>query len=515
MKISEHISNTIESWSERWKDRLRGWMASWVEGGITRVMDFMEPDLRAEIKPSLLRLREIPGMPADFTALIDKTLVEPKAIHLVAILPYLVGIMVGLGMGAAGPVARMGSYQVDKLIHSARFDPTSVITAWRRDPKKYAHLFDDLKDQGWGDKSIEALKFFTQFIPSADEQTLWLAREVYEPEMVEKYGLDEELPVYDNTDFSKVGVSPEQMINKWRAHWEHASWMQMVEMLHRGLVTEADVWEWFRLVEITPFWRDSLIKSAYTWPTRVDVRRWWDMRTIDEPELRRLYSGMGYRGVNLDNYILWTKVYVAFPDLIARWQNGWISIEDVKRELTGLGMPSDRVEEMIQTKIKPTQAARTTKEKDLTKAEIVKGVKKGVISEAEGAELLQDMGYDADEADYILTINIAAAAGSPETYEEFKDITQKYRRAAGMEAKEVSEELKKAAAKVVDITKEVESLKAAVAEEQATIVDEETAAPGVTAKLKKLRVSLHRAEAKLAEAQSDYNALLAQWRHGG
>ncbi|KKL86589.1 hypothetical protein LCGC14_1943240, partial [marine sediment metagenome] len=314
------------------------------------------------------------------------------------------------------------------------------------------------------------MKLVTEFLPSADEQTFWLAREVFEPDQILKYGLDDELPAYADTDFSKVGVSPEQMTNKWRAHWEHASYIQMVEMFRRKLITEEDVRDWFRLVEIPPFWRQKLIDSAYTWPTRVDVRRWWDMRTIDEAELRRLYSGMGYRGDNLDNYLLWTKVYTAFPDLIARWKNGWITIDDVKSELTGLGMPTARVEEMIQTKIKPAGTERVAGERDLTKTDIIKGVKKEVISWSEGIELLVDMGYSEDEADYILAINISALEGSPETMEEFRDITQRYRKAVGLPSKPVTEELLKAAAEVVRLTEEVKSLKEAVEAEEKTLI---------------------------------------------
>jgi len=515
MSISSRIHDTIEDWVVEWRDRLRGWMASWVEIGVERLMDAMEPELRAEIKPSLLRLREIPGLPDDFVALIDKTLEEPGFIHFAAILPYLVGIMIGFGMGAAAPAARTGSYMVDKLVRSHRLDPMSVITAWRRDPKKYAGLFDDLKDQGWHDDRIEALKFFTLFYPAPADLIRWQAREVFEPEMIARYGLDSEFEAIDKEPFYKAGMTDEQILNYWRAHWEHASWMQVVEMLHRGLLTEEQVWDWFRVVEIPPFWRQLLIDTAYTWPTRVDVRRWWDMRTIDETELRRLYSGMGYRGVNLDNYVLWTKVYVAFTDLMARWTKGWITIDDVRTELTALGMPAERVEEMIQMKVKPEQPARTTADKDLNKTEIYKGVKKELITWEQGLELLMDLGYDEDEADYILAVNVGALEGSPETFEEFKDLTTKYKIAAGREVKPMPEELKKAAEEVVRLTGEVEALERSIEEEKAGLIEGEVLPEETTARLDELQVARNRAISELERVKSEYESKLAEWRHGG
>ena len=512
MLPGDRLKGWVDSLATAWKERLQGWMASWVLKGVETTFDAIEPELKAEITTSLNRLKAIEGLPPDIKDILDKATAATSFIQLAAILPYLIGMMIGLGMGAAAPVSRIGAYQIDKLVKSARLDPASVITAWRRDKTANERHFQDLKDLGWNDDRIETLKFITLFIPSAAEQTLWLAREVFEPAMVTKYGLLDELPNYEDTDFEKIGVSPDQMKNIWAAHWEHASFQQMVEMLHRGLITEADFREWFKLVEIVPFWRDKLIQTVYTWPTRVDVRRWWDMRTIDEAELRRLYSGMGYRGDNLENYLLWTKVFVAFPDLLARWKNGWITLDDVRAELTGLGMPEDRVEEMIQTKIKPEGTERVSGERDLTKTDIIKGVKKGVITFSEGIELLMDLGYDEDEADYILTINIEALEGSPENMQEFKAITQKYRKAVGQPSKPVTEELIKAAAELAKATAEVEVLREAVKAEEKTLIDSEVLPGEASAKRDELRVALHRAEAELARVQTDYNALLAEWR---
>ncbi len=513
MTPGERFKIWIDSLSEAWKDKLRGWMLRWVAEGIAKLFENMEDEAEPLAQDFIDKFPLHPSVKADLQAFMSQR--RPIAIPAFAAMAIgvVVGSIVGTFMGWAQPIAKWTSYQGEKIIKSWRLDPAAVITAWRRDKPKYESYFQDLKDQGWSDDRIEALKFFTEFLPSASEQTLWLAREVFEPDMVTKYGLHDEMPGYEDTDFAKIGVSPDQMKNIWAAHWEHASFMQMVEMLHRGLITEADFSEWFKLVEIVPFWRDKLIKTVYTWPTRVDVRRWWDMRTIDEAELRRLYSGMGYRGDNLENYLLWTKVYTAFPDLMARWKKGWITIDDVRSELTGLGMPADRVEEMIQTKIEPEKGGRVAGERDLTKTDIIKGVKKGVITRAEGIELLMDLGYDEDEADYILTINIEAMEGSPENMQEFRAITQQYRKAVGLPSKLITEELKKAATELVRITTEVANLATAVEAEKKTLIDSDVLPEAATEKLTELQLSLHRAQAEFSRVQTDYNALVSQWRH--
>jgi len=514
MTAGERFKNWIDGLAESWKDRLRGWMASWVNTGITTMLEGAEPQTKELMHDTLTKMIENPNISPELKKALEASLEKGDWVATAFGYIYMViGSIIGI-MAVGGPPGRQQEYGVDRIVQSFRLDPLSVITAWRREPAKYEKHFIDLKDQGWSDERIEALKFVTLFYPAPADLIRWQAREVFEPEMIARYGLDSEFEAIEKEPFYKAGMTDEQILNYWRAHWEHASWMQVVEMLHRGLLTEEQVYDWFRVVEIPPFWRDLLIQTAYTWPTRVDVRRWWDMRTIDETELRRLYSGMGYRGVNLDNYVLWTKVYVAFPDLMARWTKGWITIDDVRRELTGLGMPAERVEEMIQMKVKPQEPERVEEGKALTKSEIYKGVKKELITWGEGIELLRDLGYDEDEADYILAINVEVLEGSPETFAEFKDLTTKYKLATGREVKPMPEELKAAAAEVVRVTQEKEALELSIEEEKRGFVDEEILPEETTGKLRKLRTSLRRAEAELARVKTEYDRLVAEWKHG-
>jgi len=598
-------------------------MASWLNRGLLEFIELIEPEGVDLIQEALAHVVDQEETPQELKDLIAKLTAGTQPLPLLVIIPIAVLLFIPTLTSIFQPLGNLIRYTQERLFKSWRLDPISVITAWRRDPEAYAPLFDDLREQGWNDERIEALKFVTLFYPPPATLVNWQAREVFEPEMIEKYGLDDELGAIDREPFYKAGMTDEQITNFWRAHWEHASWIQVIEMLHRGLVTEADVWDWFRVVEIPPIWRQKLIDTAYTWPTRVDVRRWWDMRTIDEAELRRLYSGMGYHGDNLDNYVLWTKVYVAFPDLMARWTKGWLTEADVRSELTTLGMPAARVDELIQTKIKPSGADRTETERNITKTDIIKGVKTGVITRGEGQELLVDMGYDEDEAVYILDINIpedeedvvvkdreltkadilkglkteviteaearsrlmdlryspadtdilltiytvqaeqptdprsreaskadivlAVKKGlitpesaylmlqdigftpeaaefilmvkaetspfSPVNYIEFKKLTQEWRQAAGMTAKPVPGVLIKAAGQLVKLTREVELLEAAVKAEARTMIAGAILPEETTAKLDKIRISLHRAEAALNSARVDYDTLKAEWEH--
>ncbi len=689
MTAGERFKNWIDGLSAAWGDRLRSWLVSMIMRGATGIMEDMEPEAIDLMRTSLDKVKEHPATPQELKDIIDTLKAGKKPLPLLLLIPLGVMILLPMITSIFQPLADIIRYGQQRLFKSGRLDPiTAVRAAWRGDltPKRlqetlldhgfdevdrevlekvtkirldpdtwikalfrkyedFAKIADDLKHQGWDDDRIAALKFTSLFMPSAIDIVSWYAKEVYEPDMVERYGLASELPDYEKTDFPKIGVDSTQARNYWMAHWEHASYMQIREMVHRGVLslgkempeppTTKEGWaardaegvkaayDWYRLVEIPPFWRARLTEMMFEVPTRVDVRRFWDMRTIDEERLRSIYHSRGYHGKDLDDYVLWTKVYVAFPDLLARFKNGWISLDEVKSELTALGMPAARVDEMIETKIKKAEPERLANERDLTKSDIYKGIKADRITRAEGLDLLMDLGFDEDEADvlldtnvpeditdkvvaqreltkadilkglktkvltrdqarerlmglryspadadfllkifdaqvkppvepaereaskadivaavkkdlitpedaylmlqdinftpeaaqFILAVKAEVSAFSPVSYSEFKERTQKLRRAAGLEVKPMSEEIKQAAQELIRIKGEIDSLKRSIAEEKRGLIEVEEVPEETTKRLKSLQVKLHRAESKLAAAQSEYDRLIAEWRH--
>jgi len=622
MGLGDRLTDWIEERRAAWGDALGTWLLARLAGGMTKSLEDMEPGAIEGYQAGLQKVIDDPNIPEDIKAFLRKANSTGNPISAIGGMLFMVLQSFGVILGGSQPLSNILRYEQDGVLRTFRFDPLSAIQAWRRDPGKYDNIFSDLRDQGWDDSRIEALKFITQFIPNADEQTLWLAREVYEPEMVKKYGLDDELPVYSNTDFNKIGVTPEQMTNKWRAHWQHASWIQIVEMLYRGLITEADVYEWFKLVEIVPHWRDLLMQSAYAWPTRVDVRRWWDMRTITEERLRELYAGMGYRGENLDDYVTWTKVYTEFPSLLARWQKGWISLDDICRQLRDLGIPEERVEVFIQEKLKAEEPERTSADRSITITDIYKGVRTELISRSEAIELLQELGFDEDEADYKLAVNVPAdevesvvlarkisksdiLAGlkadiidedeartkllelryvaadvqllldifnasikppaevrqreaskadvllgvkkslitpeegylmlidigfspeaaefilsvkaesspfSPVTFGEFKDLTGKWRKATGMATKDLNNRVKAAGEDLVRITAEVQSLEEAARAEDVVHIDADVLPADAAKRIQEINLAKNRALAEQQRIQQAYDALVAEFK---
>jgi len=317
----------------------------------------------------------------------------------------------------------------------------------------------ELEKSGIGADAADLIIKSAEFYPTPSDLVTWQAREVYEPDAVERYGLDDELHLVDQEPFARAGVTPEQVRNFWRAHWQHPSYQQVTEMLHRDIIADVEdrdtaapgtpAWEalrakemealdqWYRLVEVPPYWRRKLSETAYNPYTRVDIRRMYDLRVVDEEEVLRNYLDLGSDLEHAEKLTAFTLIDTEFPDLIARYGNGWINRQQLSDRLIQLGLPPERAEEFIQTRIDNlAKPQRIANERDLTKSEIIKGVKNKIIDNEQGVQALVDMGYDRFEAEYIMLINIESQ-GSPEGPAGIRQIVESYRRSIGMTSQPV------------------------------------------------------------------------------
>jgi alkylhydroperoxidase/carboxymuconolactone decarboxylase family protein YurZ len=623
MTAGSRFKAYIEGLSDSWGDRLKGWMASWVDKGLSQLMDSKETDAIGQVRATLTKIREHPSTSAEVKASIDNILTPHSWIFLLIAIPLAIMMFIPMVTAVSQPLGNMLRYVQDRLLRTFRLDPNAALTAWRRDKTGYNWVFDDLRDQGVPERTIETLKEQSNIIPGTQDLIRMSVREAFSPEIAEKFGQYQDPPTAVYPWAEKLGLSKEWVDRYWAAHWELPGANQGFELLHRGIITEDELKLLLRALDVMPFWRDKLIKLSWNVPTRVDTRRFWDLRTIDEKRLREIYTGLGYHAQDLEDYILWTKIYVEFPDLLARFKNGWVSLDDVRRRLLALGMDAAAAEELLQTKVQAEGAARSNAERDLTltdiykgvkmeritraeavglimdlgysedeagfkldvnvptdettsaveqrqlakadvlsglkagiitregarqmllqlryaavdvefllklydaqikpptevklleasKADIVLGVKKGLITQSEGHAMLLDLGYAPAAADFILTVQTTESPFSPVNFDEFKDRTQKWRLAAGMEGKPMTEEIKKLGADVVRLSAEVAALEKAIKAEQGKLVPDTVIPAEATARVRELQAVLYKAQAELARVRTDYNAKVAEWKH--
>lgn len=182
----------------------------------------------------------------------------------------------------------------------------------------------------------------------------------------------------------------------------------------------------------------QLIDEIYSAPVQKEFSlaqmvNFYQLDLVDDRAIHEYLTKAGYEYADatlLTQYIIITS---ALPDLKAEYSKGWISSGSMYQSLLDLDVPKERAEKIMKAIIKAESGDRLADERELTKAEIIKGAKNKVISASEAVGLLTDIGYETWEAYYLLAINSVVAAGDPQGYWEMRRITEAYKRARGEE----------------------------------------------------------------------------------
>lgn len=226
-------------------------------------------------------------------------------------------------------------------------------------------MFMRMRELGYTDTRIKEIIKTWEIIPGPQDIIHMVAKEAFEPDMIQKMGLDDEFPGEQVQWLEKQGLSEDWAKKYWYAHWEQPSIQMGFEMLHRGIIGMAELDMLFRTVEIPPYWRDKLTAIAYQPFTRVDVRRMHKMGVINDEELVKSYMDLGYDD---------QKAY-----------------------------------KMAEFTIMYNQGA----EKSLTKTQILQGYKDKLMNRDDALEFIQDIGYSKTQAEYLVTL---------EDYKETKEL---------------------------------------------------------------------------------------------
>lgn len=193
-----------------------------------------------------------------------------------------------------------------------------------------------------------------QIPPVADIITM-AVREAFSPEIAAAFGQYEDFPPEFAEWAGKKGLSKEWSERYWAAHWSLPSAQQGFQMLHRGVITDAELHLLLRAADVMPFWRDKLIKIAYRPLTRVDVRRMYRVGVLDEKEVYESYLDQGYADKN--------------------------------------------AERMAEFTVRQTLATLSK----FTSGDIIKAFSSRMINRGEAMSLLRDIGIRSEDASYIIS----------------------------------------------------------------------------------------------------------------
>ena len=252
------------------------------------------------------------------------------------------------------------------------FGAVENIILWRRGEITDDDLKDKLLRIGIPDNQRDLWVKFTETRPSVQDIITFAVREVYTPEIAEKFGQFEgyeDVASVAESDLKAAGILPDTLKKYWGAHWQLPSVQMGYEMLHRGIITQDDLMMLLRAADVMPFWRQKLIDISYQPLTRVDVRRMHKLGVIDDAGLIKAYKDIGYNDENAQKLADFTKLYNSNPE----------TSEETK---------TDRDRQSW---------------KDLTKADIIGGYQDGLFNLEESREALFNLGYSEEESDFLLS----------------------------------------------------------------------------------------------------------------
>lgn len=391
------------------------------EKALGYIFDSIEDELKPAILPLLDEFDQQENLPAPFRRM-SEHLRHSEPITFAAIAAtVIVSAIVGFAMGMIRPFQQLAAQKANTVARPTRLDPPSAFAAWKRGAISEAVFLRACKEHGWPDDAIAAfseifaqrvgvgdlstlllrqvmsesefdtelakrgykqdeigkLKELQQVIPGLGDIIRMAVREAFTPEVVSRFQLHAELPGDLVTWAAKQGLSRDWAEAFWASHWELPSLQMGFEMLHRGEITEDEMELLIRTHDVSPFWRDKLFAISYSPYTRVDVRR------------------MHAAGV--------------------------VGVEEVYRNYRDLGYDHEKATKMTEF----TVAYNQSTERDLTKADVLNGLKIGYFKPEETRALLLSIGYDENEADYYIS-KVMYDLWQDEIKEQVKYLQQQY-----------------------------------------------------------------------------------------
>ncbi len=242
-----------------------------------------------------------------------------------------------------------------EAIYRPRLTEDELIQSLWRGQKTESQFRLELAHKGWSPDDVNAWREFANSIPGISDSIRFLVRDVFNEDIVRRYGYDEGWPVGPIIELgAKQGYSATLMQAWWRAHFQLPSPTQAAEMVHRAGLSLHDYDQLLRINDYPPFWRKYFMKLVYQPLTRVDIRRVYNVLGKDRDWLIARHKEIGYDDENAST----------LADFVI--------------------------------------ANRKEETKDLTKADIAAAYEDRALDRGAAVNQLKALGYDDNEADIIL-----------------------------------------------------------------------------------------------------------------
>lgn len=190
-------------------------------------------------------------------------------------------------------------------------------TDYGRDPiggKYFERFAEASKAEGYDHYDPSVLFDAFRQYPGVADLIRFAVREVYTPEIRDRFRLLDDFPEDFRTEARKAGLAPDDTERYWAAHWDLPSITQGFEMFQRRIITEDELKLLLRAQDVMPFWREKLIQLSYRVLRLVDIDRFYEQRVIpridpdnlnpDTPLVRE-FMNRGYNFENARDRAIW------------------------------------------------------------------------------------------------------------------------------------------------------------------------------------------------------------------
>lgn len=298
---------------------------------------------------------------------------------------------------------------------------------YRREVIDKSALINGFKKHGFDPSDAERLEQLTWQLPGVGDLIRMTVRESFTPDVIKKFGHDQELPAEALVWGKKIGLAEDWVKRYWYAHWILPDPTQGYEMLHRtvraeavvpGLenmripervdtqLSETDLKLLLKTLDISPFWRDRFVAMSYQPIDRVDIRRAYQAGIVDETEVYMTYRDLGYNDRSSKIMTAWTheEYTPRHLDLIREKvmeavERGSMDAKTAKTTLTGVCKFRDATADFL---IELSLFNRQKALKEVSTTVIKNLLSEGIINEAQARDRLSALRYAADEIDLIL-----------------------------------------------------------------------------------------------------------------
>jgi len=219
--------------------------------------------------------------------------------------------------------------------------------------------------------SNEQIKYFIEsykYYPSAEDFIRFAVRDVFHSDIVKKYGYDERFPEEIVKYAKKSGIDEQTLRWYWRSHWQLPTPEEAFTMMHRGAIDEKTLKELLITADYSPFFIDKYIKISYLPYTRVDIRRMYIQGILNEKQVFQAYKELGYDDEKAKNLTEFTKSlsltkekHLSKSEILTAWIYKEINDNEAIKQLKELGY-NENDAKLILKITKETQKRRLERE---------------------------------------------------------------------------------------------------------------------------------------------------------